>query len=185
MTSTASFSVHPTPIGRALVVVTDEGLARLDVLDDGAEGADGADGAVDAALAAATHALHTVPVHDPRATSAVTAQLDEYFAGARRGFDLALDLRGAAGFGRAALEAIRAIPYGETASYAEVAIAAGSPRAHRAVGTVCAHTPISIVVPAHRVVRADGSIGEYGGHPERKRFLLDLEERVVQRSAAV
>jgi methylated-DNA-[protein]-cysteine S-methyltransferase len=71
------------------------------------------------------------------------------------------------------------IPYGEVASYAEVAIAAGSPGANRAVGTACARTPISIVVPAHRVVRSDGSIGEYGGHPERKRYLLDLEERVA------
>ncbi|MDQ1131188.1 methylated-DNA--[protein]-cysteine S-methyltransferase [Microbacterium sp. SORGH_AS_0888] len=79
------------------------------------------------------------------------------------------------GFTRAALQAVRTIPYGQTASYAEVAALAGSPGAHRAVGSACAKTPFSIVVPAHRVVRADGSIGEYGGHPEVKRYLLDLE----------
>ncbi len=86
-----------------------------------------------------------------------------------------LDWRLVRGFTRAALEAVREIPYGETAGYGEVAAHAGSPRAARAVGTACATTPFSIVVPVHRVVRADGSIGEYGGHPEDKLFLLDLE----------
>lgn len=177
----AAFSVHPTPIGEALVVVTGEGLAHLDVIEVRL-------GAADAALAAVCAALRAAPEPDPAATAAVTAQLDEYFAGARRVFDVPLDLRGVRGFVRAALEAVCAIPYGEVASYGEVAIAAGSPRASRAVGTACARTPISIVLPAHRVVRSDGSIGEYGGHPERKRYLLDLETRVAgvaSRSAAV
>jgi methylated-DNA-[protein]-cysteine S-methyltransferase len=102
-------------------------------------------------------------------------QLDEYFAGERRDFDIALDWRLVRGFTRAALEAVREIPYGETAGYGEVAVSAGSPGAARAVGTACATTPFSIVVPVHRVVRADGSIGEYGGHPEVKAFLLELE----------
>ncbi|MBM7463487.1 methylated-DNA--[protein]-cysteine S-methyltransferase [Microbacterium dextranolyticum] len=167
----ASYSVHPTPIGEALVIVTDEGLALLDVLEVRV-------GAVDDALSAATEHLRTVPRLDPGATATVTRQLDDYFAGSRREFDLALDLRGIGGFVRAALEAVCSIPYGEVASYAEVAILAGSPGANRAVGTACARTPVSIVIPAHRVVRSDGSIGEYGGHPERKRFLLDLEARI-------
>lgn len=164
----AAFSVHPTPIGEALIVVTDEGLAHLDF----------SSGPPDAALQRISVLRHAVPVVDPSATAAVRAQLDEYFAGTRRRFDLPLDLSGTAGFVRAALEAIIHVPYAETASYAEIAIAAGSPGASRAVGSACARTPISLVIPAHRVVRSDGSIGEYGGHPERKRFLLDLEARV-------
>jgi len=163
-----AFTVHPTPIGEALVVVTGRGLAVLDVLEVRR-------GAADDALAAAAASLRVVPEPDAEATAAVTAQLDEYFDGIRRAFDVPLDLGTVTGFARAALAAVCAIPYGETASYAEVAITAGSPGANRAVGSACARTPISIIVPAHRVVRSDGSIGEYGGHPERKRFLLDLE----------
>lgn len=166
-----SYSVHPTPIGEAFIVVTDEGLAVLDFLDVSR-------GAAEAALATASALLHAVPVPDLDATRAVATQLDEYFAGTRREFDLTLDLRGVSGFIRLALDAVREVPYGETASYAEVAIMAGSPGANRAVGSACARTPISLVVPAHRIVRSDGSIGEYGGHPERKRFLLDLEAEV-------
>lgn len=172
MTSPAAFAVHPTPIGEALVVVTGAGLSHLEVLEVRHR-------AAEASLAAIAAQLRTMPEPDAEATEPVTAQLDEYFAGSRRGFDLALDLSTVQGFVRAALEVVCAIPYGEVASYAEVAIAAGSPGANRAVGTACARTPISIVVPAHRVVRSDGSIGEYGGHPERKRFLLDLEGSVA------
>lgn len=165
----AAFSVHPTPIGQALIVVSDEGLAHLEFLEDVA--------GADAELQRIGVLRHTVPVEDASATGFVATQLDEYFAGSRRRFDLPLDLGGAKGFVRAALEAITRIPYGETASYAEIAIDAGSPGANRAVGSACARTPISLVIPAHRVIRSDGSLGEYGGHPERKRFLLDFEAR--------
>jgi methylated-DNA-[protein]-cysteine S-methyltransferase len=165
----AAFSVHPTPIGEALIVVTDEGLVGLDILD----------GPHDDALEAMSLALRAVPDEDAAATATVALQLDEYFAGVRRDFDVPLDWRLVQGFVRAALEAVCDVPYGETASYAEIAIAAGSPGANRAVGSACARTPLSVVVPVHRIVRADGSIGEYGGHPERKRFLLDLEDRVA------
>ena len=163
----AAFSFHPTPVGDAFIVVTDEGLVSLDVLD----------ATRDSAIESASRALHAVPQHDERATQGVCRQLDEYFAGIRREFDLLIDWRLTQGFVRSALQAVCRIPYGETASYAEVAIDAGSPGANRAVGSACARTPISLVVPVHRVVRADGSIGEYGGRPDRKRFLLDLESR--------
>lgn len=182
MTSTAAYSVHPTPIGEALIVVADGGLVALDVLDVSLT-------AADRHLEAISARRNSAIVPDAAATADVAAQLDEYFVGTRRRFTLDLDLRGVDGFARRALEAMDEIPYGETASYGELAILAGSPGAHRAAGSACARTPISIVIPAHRVVRADGSIGEYGGHPERKRFLLDLEARVVRdgfpRSAAV
>lgn len=162
----AVFTVHPTPIGDALIVLTDDGLVSLSLLD-----APSAAALTDIALA-----LGTPPAHDPASAASVTAELDAYFAGRSRAFGVPIDWRlTAPGFARDALQAVCEIPYGEVASYGEVAAAAGSPRAHRAVGSACARTPISIVVPAHRVVRSDGSIGEYGGHPERKRFLLDLE----------
>ncbi|MFK4115094.1 methylated-DNA--[protein]-cysteine S-methyltransferase [Microbacterium sp. NPDC006705] len=164
----AAFAVHPTPIGDALLVVTETGLAHLDILDRPAE----------IALADLALSLGALPVHDPGAAADVAAELDEYFAGRLRHFRTPIDwLLAPPGFAGDALRAVCRVPYGEVATYGEIAITAGSPRAHRAVGSACARTPISIVVPAHRVVRSDGSIGEYGGHPERKRFLLDLESR--------
>lgn len=117
-------------------------------------------------------------VRDDEALYPVVTQLEHYFAGELRSFDIPLDLAGLTPFTRAALEAIREIPYGETAGYGEVAITAGIPRAARAVGTACANTPISVVIPVHRVVRSDGSLGEYGGRPEVKRALLALESGI-------
>ena len=102
-------------------------------------------------------------------------QLDEYFAGSRRAFDLPVDLRLAHGFRRDVLDHLLAIPYGRTESYAEVARAAGNPKAVRAVGSACAHNPVPVVVPCHRVVRSDGSIGQYLGGTETKVWLLALE----------
>lgn len=161
------FLVHPSPVGDVLIVTTDAGIVTLHPFD----------GPLGAELERVGLALRAVPVpaeSDASADAAAT-QLDEYFEGDRRTFDLALDWRLVRGFTRAALEAVCEIPYGETAGYGEVAIAAGSPRAARAVGTACANTPFSIVVPVHRVVRADGSLGEYGGRPEVKRWLVDHE----------
>lgn len=163
--TTASFTTHSTPVGDMLLVFADDRLVALDVLD----------GPEDAAIERIALRLRTAPVHDPGPAAALSAQLDEYFAGMRREFDVDLDWGDVGGFTREALEAVRRIPYGETASYGEVAVLAGRPRAHRAVGTACARSPFSLVVPAHRVVRSDGSLGEYGGHPEMKRALLDLE----------
>ena len=165
----AAFSVHPTPIGEALIVVTLECPAHQEFHA----------GPAGDPVPPSGRQRHAVPVADAAATADVRTQLDEYFAGERRRFDLPLDLGVTTGFVRAALEAVTRIPFGQTASYAEIAIEAGSPGANRAVGSACARTPISLVIPAHRVVRSDGSIGEYGGHPERKRYLLDLEERVA------
>lgn len=166
------FRLHPSPIGEILIVTgtSDAGERALvsvhplrgDVKDE---------------VLHLTRLLGSIPDREDDDPVAVETarQLDEYFTGARHEFDLPLDWRLVRGFTRAALDAVCRIPYGETAGYGEVAITAGSPRAARAVGTACANTPFSIVVPVHRVVRADGSIGEYGGHPQDKRFLLELE----------
>lgn len=102
-------------------------------------------------------------------------QLDEYFAGTRTRFSLPIDLRLAHGFRRTVLNALREIDYGHTRTYTQVAAAAGSVKAVRAVGTACAKNPLPIIVPCHRVRRSDGSPGGYAGGTEAKRLLLALE----------
>jgi methylated-DNA-[protein]-cysteine S-methyltransferase len=102
-------------------------------------------------------------------------ELDEYFTGRRRDFDLTLDLQLTRGFRRAVLAHLREIAYGATESYAVVAAAAGSPAAVRAVGTACATNPLPLVVPCHRVVRSDGSPGQYVGGADAKQVLLTME----------
>ena len=103
-------------------------------------------------------------------------QLDEYFAGRRHNFDVPLDWQLSKGFRRVVLEHLAVdIGYGSTASYGTLARLSGSPKAVRAVGTTCATNPIPVVVPCHRVVRSDGTMGGYRGGPAAKRALLDLE----------
>lgn len=101
-------------------------------------------------------------------------QLDSYFAGTRREFDLPLDLIGTP-FQKAAWQALQKIPYGETRSYAEQATLCGKPKAVRAIGTANGRNPVSIIVPCHRVIGKNGSLTGYGGGIDRKRFLLELE----------
>lgn len=166
MTS-ASFCIHPTPVGDALLVFTADGLVGLDLLA----------GPLGSALEGWARRLGTLPRHEDERGADVADQLDEYFEGERTTFEVPIDWSPVSGFTRAALETIGEIPYGETASYGEIAASAGRDRAHRAVGSACRLAPVSIVVPVHRVVRSDGSIGEYGGREEIKRHLLDLERR--------
>lgn len=179
------FLVHPSPVGDILIVTTDDGIVTLHPFD----------GPLGAELERVSLALREQPVPVDADAGApagppsevahhAARQLDEYFDGERRSFDLPLDWRLVRGFTRAALEAVCDIPYGETAGYGEVAIGAGSPRAARAVGTACATTPFSIIVPVHRVVRADGSLGEYGGRPELKQYLIDLERPATREGPA-
>jgi methylated-DNA-[protein]-cysteine S-methyltransferase len=105
-------------------------------------------------------------------------QIEEFLDGERTAFELDLDLRLANGFNRQVLEATASIPYGETRSYGEVAEMAGSAGAARAVGTAMSINPIALVIPCHRVIKSDGSIGGYGGGRQGSRLkqtLLDLE----------
>lgn len=103
-------------------------------------------------------------------------ELDEYFEGRRREFDLELDWRLVRSrFSNRVLHEAAKLPFGATSTYGEVAARAGSPRAYRAAGTALGHNPIPIVVPCHRVLRSGGALGQYGGGPEMKRFLLRLE----------
>ncbi len=103
-------------------------------------------------------------------------QLDAWLSGDLRAFTLPLAPEGS-GFKRRVWSALSEIPYGQTRSYAEVAVAIGSPGASRAVGAACASNPLPIVIPCHRVVRSDGSIGGYLGGVPVKRWLLELERR--------
>jgi methylated-DNA-[protein]-cysteine S-methyltransferase len=152
-----------SPVGPLLLAATPAGLVRV------------AYGSPDEALAALAEKVSPRILHAPGRLDAVARQLDEYFAGRRRAFDVPLDLRLASGFRRSVLDHLPDIGYGRTWSYAEVAAAAGSPRAVRAVGTACALNPVPVVLPCHRVVRSDGSMGRYAGGDEAKRTLLALE----------
>jgi methylated-DNA-[protein]-cysteine S-methyltransferase len=113
-------------------------------------------------------------VRDPQAFAEVEAQLEAYFAGELTEFEVPLAPRGS-GFQLAVWAALTRIPYGETASYGELAERIGRPSASRAVGMANGRNPISIVVPCHRVIGASGELTGYAGGVERKRFLLELE----------
>jgi methylated-DNA-[protein]-cysteine S-methyltransferase len=155
-----------TPIGELLLAGDGEHLQRLDIrggrrpvqIDSGWE-------------------------RDEDAFAGVREQLDEYFAGSDRRFDLPLSLTGNQ-FELRVWQALQEIPYGETVSYGEIARRIGDPAAARAVGLANGRNPIALIVPCHRVIGADGSLTGYGGGLERKRFLLDLEAGVVPLIAA-
>ena len=162
---TYTWDLSPTPVGIAVAVLSPEGLVAFHL----------AEGEPEWEIERVARELGGIPRHEPGALADLDEQLVEYFDGERTAFDVTFDWRLATGFTRDALQTIAQIPYGETASYGEIAIDAGRPRAARAVGTACRLTPFSLVLPVHRVIRSDGSIGEFGAHPETKRFLLDLE----------
>ncbi|WP_241383912.1 methylated-DNA--[protein]-cysteine S-methyltransferase [Rhodococcus sp. CH91] len=160
-----AFRIVDTPVGPLLLATTTQGLVRVAYVADGP-------GTV---LDELTRRISPRVLDAPRRLDPVVRQLDEYFAGTRRHFDLPLDMRLAGGFRREVITRLPEIEYGRTASYAEIAAAAGSPRAVRAVGTACAKNPLPVVVPCHRVVRSDGGIGQYVGGSDAKRILLQLE----------
>jgi methylated-DNA-[protein]-cysteine S-methyltransferase len=154
-----------SPIGGLLLATTDAGLVRVAFEREDH----------DAVLTTLAGDVSPRILAAPARLDRVARELDEYFAGTRRAFDVQVDLRLAHGFRRTVLEHLRSIGYGTTESYAEVAEAAGSPRAVRAVGTACARNPVPVVVPCHRVVRGDGTPGQYRGGEAAKRTLLALE----------
>jgi methylated-DNA-[protein]-cysteine S-methyltransferase len=161
-----AFERHDTPLGPLVVAATGEGLVRVGLPAEGE----------DAVLDDIARRVSPRVLRAPRATVAQARhQLDEYFEGDRRAFDVALDWRLTQGFRREVLRATAQIPYGETASYRDVATRAGSPAAVRAAGTALATNPLPIVVPCHRVLRSGGALGSYLGGAEMKARLLELE----------
>lgn len=135
------------------------------------------DGAAIVGIHFATQRHFTAPeatAHADKVLDAARKQLDGYFAGRRRSFDLPTAPRGTA-FQTRVWSALTKIPYGETKSYGAIAAMIGSPKAVRAVGAANGRNPIPIVIPCHRVIGADGSLTGFGGGMERKEMLLDLE----------
>jgi methylated-DNA-[protein]-cysteine S-methyltransferase len=154
-----------SPYGSLLLAATDAGLLRVAfAVEDH-----------DRVLADLATLVSPRILQSSRRTDEVARQLDEYFTGRRRVFDLSLDLRLVSGFRRTVISHLPEIAYGSTLTYAAVARAAGNPAAVRAVGSACSHNPIPLVVPCHRVVRSDGTIGQYLGGTATKAALLAME----------
>lgn len=154
-----------SPLGRLLLAATPAGMVRV------AFGIEG----VDAVLDELAERVSPRVLLAPRRLDTAARELEDYLAGRRRDLDVPLDLRLASGFRREVVTSLRRIGYGSTASYAEVAVLVGRPRAVRAVGTACATNPLPLLLPCHRVVRSDGTPGAYRGGAEAKRTLLALE----------
>jgi methylated-DNA-[protein]-cysteine S-methyltransferase len=154
-----------TPVGTLLLAATETGLVRVAYETEGH----------DKVLAILAGRVSPRILNAPKRLDAAAREIDEYFAGVRHGFDLPLDFSLSKGFRRLVLGHLSDIAYGHTATYAAVAAAAGNPRAVRAAATACATNPLPVVVPCHRVVRSDGSVGGYVGGPAAKQILLRLE----------
>lgn len=147
-----------TPLGPFTIFLSEAGVTCTHFDEDG-----GPDDDLDA-------------VEDRRRTAPIRREIDAYFRGRLRAFETPADLSEMGeGFTRRVLETVRTIPYGELWTYGDVAAAAGATRAGRAAGSALARSPIELFVPCHRVVRAGPSLGSYGRHDDRRRFLLQLE----------
>jgi methylated-DNA-[protein]-cysteine S-methyltransferase len=159
-----AYDLVESPVGNLFVGVSNRGLCVISY-------------DTDAELQAErlAHGFGSRVLRSPRPVEPTKRQLDEYFEGKRRRFDLDVDLRLARDFGRTVLEELGRVPFGELTTYGALAARAGKPRAARAVGTIMNRNPIPIVLPCHRVVGADGSLVGYAGGLERKEQLLRLE----------
>jgi methylated-DNA-[protein]-cysteine S-methyltransferase len=160
-----AYSDFDSPLGIGHVAATERGIVSISLPTFGSE-------------SFIEHLTEISPriVELPRRLDRARRELEEYFEGRRHEFDLDLDWRLVRSkFASKVLRATAKVPYGATTSYGEVAAKAGNPRAFRAAGTALGHNPIPIVVPCHRVLRAGGVLGNYGGGPEMKEFLLRLE----------
>jgi methylated-DNA-[protein]-cysteine S-methyltransferase len=161
-----AYATFDSPLGTLLLAATPHGLVRLAYL-----GYEDEDETLEQLAARVSPRVLASPgrLDQPR------RELDQYFAGRRREFDLPLDWRLTRGFARRVLEATAAIPYGATATYKQVAAAAGNDRAFRAAGNALGSNPIPIVVPCHRILHSGGGLGGYTGGVDKKRRLLAVE----------
>jgi methylated-DNA-[protein]-cysteine S-methyltransferase len=160
----AAYDVAESPVGPLLVAASERGLCRIAF-----------DPEPEAELERLARVAGPRVLRAPSALTRVRRELDEYFNGRRRAFDLEVDTAALAAFQRAVLTELAHVPYGETATYGGLAARIGKPRAARAVGGALNRNPIPIVLPCHRVVGAGGSLVGYAGGLERKRALLALE----------
>jgi len=160
-----AYTTADSPFGPLLLAATRRGVVRIGMptQDD------------DALLEELAARISPRVLEAPARLDEARRELDLYFEGRLRDFDIPLDWRLSRDFRRRALRAVARIPYGETRSYAQVAKRAGNERAVRAAGSACGSNPIPIVVPCHRVLRTGGALGGYGGGPAMKEALLRLE----------
>ena len=158
------FDVVDSPIGDLLVAASDRGLAAISF-----------DSEPQDSLERLARIAGPRVLRSPRSVDGARRELDQYFAGRRRTFDLALDLRALPPFTLSVLDQLARVPYGETTTYGALARRVGHPRAARAVGTVMNRNRIPIVLPCHRVVGATGSLTGYAGGLDVKEKLLELE----------
>ncbi len=170
----AYYDISGSPLGPIFIGGSAAGLYRIDFIDG-----PGGRRTEARCLALLADEARAAPRKDAGATAPAAEQLTEYFAGRRTEFDLPLAPRGTA-FQLAVWKALLGISYGETASYGAIARAIGRPGASRAVGAATGRNPLSLVVPCHRVVGADGTLTGYGGGLDRKAWLLDLEARALR-----
>jgi len=160
-----AYTTVDSPVGPLLLASTDKGLVRVayDIEDH------------DKVLDTLAARLSPRVLRAPKRLDDAARELDQYFAGSRKTFDLALDLALSKGFRLLVQRHLADISYGHTRSYGEVARLVGNPKAVRAVGTACATNPLPVVLPCHRVLRGDGTLGGYAGGPAAKSTLLNLE----------
>ena len=159
------YDLVDTPVGELLIAATDRGLARIQFDPEGRE---------EEALARVFgNRVLRSPIDEVR------RELDEYFEGTRREFDLPLDVALLADFNRRVLRELARVPYGEIVTYGELAARSARPRAARAVGMVMNRNPLPIVLPCHRVIGANGKLTGYAGGLERKEALLRLEGAIL------
>ena len=160
-----------SPFGELLVARTDRGVVRVALPTER-----GRQRAPEEVLEELAAAVSPRVLESPKRLDEERRELEQYFEGKRRRFDVPVDWAlYPEGFRRRALRAVARIPYGKVKTYADIAKSAGNARAFRAAGTACGLNPIPLIVPCHRVVQSGGGIGQYGGGPEMKKALLDLE----------
>ncbi len=164
-----AYAVLATPVGTLVAAATPQGLVRLAYEDD--------NGGVDAILDRLAQRVSPRILEAPARLNQVRRELEEYFAGARTAFDVEVDWTLTSRFGREVLRACAAIPFGSTATYAQLAAQAGSPNGSRATGNALGANPVPIVIPCHRVLRTGGGLGGYTGGLHRKEALLAVEGR--------
>jgi methylated-DNA-[protein]-cysteine S-methyltransferase len=160
-----AYRIIDSPVGPLLIAATELGLVRIAYASEGHA----------TVLQKLADKISPRILVSPARLDTAARQLDEYFTGDRREFDLPLDWCLSVGFRSTVLHHLPEIAYGQTASYAAVAKLAGNPGAVRAVGSACATNPLPVVVPCHRVIRSDGAMGAYLGGVAAKRILLTLE----------
>jgi methylated-DNA-[protein]-cysteine S-methyltransferase len=160
-----AYTTTDSPVGPLLVATTKRGLVRI------AFGKERPDDVLNELVVKISPRVLEAPAE----LDEVRRELDQYFEGRRREFELSLDWRLSHGFRNTVLRKLVRVPYGETATYAELASRAGSPNAYRAAGSACGSNPMPLVVPCHRVVPSGGGIGNYGGGVDVKQYLLELE----------